>query len=90
VRCLRSAQRGTAAFLDALEWPGAASCCACSPASKSGFVALDSEARDQVLANIEKAKELEEKTREMAENASEFASLARKIREKSERSNSFW
>ena len=43
-----------------------------------------------MLANIEKAKVLEDKTREMAENASEFASLARKIREKNERSNSFW
>ena len=49
-----------------------------------------SEARDHVLANIEKAKELQDKTREMAENASEFRSLAQKIREKNERSNSFW
>ena len=39
---------------------------------------------------VEKAKELEDKTREMAENASEFRSLAQKIREKNERSNSFW
>eukprot|EP01046_Picozoa_sp_COSAG06_P035911 COSAG06_NODE_3910_length_4781_cov_15.115984_4_plen_59_part_00 len=49
----------------------------------------DSEARDQVAANVEKAKILEEKTREMAENASQFADMARKIREKNERS-SFW
>jgi hypothetical protein len=50
----------------------------------------DSEARDQVAANVEKAKILEEKTREMAENAGQFADMARKIREKNERSNSFW
>ena len=43
-----------------------------------------------MLANIEKAKVLEDKTREMAENASQFADMAKKIREKNERSNSFW